>query len=53
MASPPEEFDEKEFTKARHKFKQKALKLLNGSLKDLTNFSMIGHKTALIIYNYR
>jgi hypothetical protein len=53
MASPPQEFDEKSNEKARDKFKQKALKLLNGSLKDLTNFSIVGVKTALIIYNYR
>ncbi|KDR17204.1 kinesin heavy chain-like [Zootermopsis nevadensis] len=53
MASPPEEFDEKSFMKAQDKFKQKALKLINGSLKDLTNFSIVGPKTAIIIYNYR
>jgi hypothetical protein len=53
MASPPQQFNEESSVKARNKFREKALTLLNGSLKDLTNFSTIGPKTALLIYNYR
>ncbi|KAJ9596943.1 hypothetical protein L9F63_012068 [Diploptera punctata] len=39
--------------KARDNFKRKVLRMLNGSLKDLTQLMTVGSKTALIIYNYR
>jgi hypothetical protein len=53
MASPPQQFNEESSVEARDRFKEKALKLLNGSLKELTNFCTVGPKTALLIYNYR
>ncbi|XP_069689295.1 kinesin-like protein KIF21A isoform X2 [Periplaneta americana] len=53
MISPVPEFGVESSQNAREKFRQKALKLLNGTVRDLTNLSTVGPKTAIVIYNYR
>ncbi|KAJ4437275.1 hypothetical protein ANN_17412 [Periplaneta americana] len=48
MISPVPEFGVESSQNAREKFRQKALKLLNGTVRDLTNLSTVGPKTAIV-----